>query len=253
MEFFNIIIMRMDGNRIINFLFYKKLLFYKMDEASKDVLFTIAMDLDLPSLLRWCQSSSRVNKHVCNNSSVWRNKLIRDYPDYEKFNLNKSLKETYVFMYQLSLIRKLLDTNESLYDIFLRKRLDLSRKGLKKVPALDLPNLHVLHLSNNSLTEVPAFDFPNLQVLELSNNSLSEVPTFNLPNLYILYLSHNSLTKVPAFDLPNLQTLYLDHNPLTEVPIFYLPNLQYLNLLNNSLTKQDKIRVAQIYGNKVSV
>ena len=245
-----------------------------MESASKDVLFTIAMDLDLPSLLRWCQSSSRVNKHVCNNSSVWRNKLIRDYPDYEKFNPDKSLKETYVFMYQLSLIRKLLDTNESLYDIFLRKRLDLSRKGLKKVPALDLPNLHVLHLSNNSLTKVPVFDLPNLRTMHLSNNLLTEVQALNLPNLQTLYLGNNLLTEVPVLNLPNLQKLflnnnqlrevlsfnfpklqylYLDHNPLTEVPIFDLPDLQYLNLSNNLLTKQDKIRVAQIYGNKVSV
>src|SRR5665647_1117112 len=150
-----------------------------MDAASKDVLFTIAMDLDLPSLLRWCQSGSRIHKDVCNNPNVWRSKLLRDYPDYEKFDLKKSLKETYVFMYQLSLIKKLLGTEESLYDIFLRKKIDLSNKGLKKVPAFNLPNLRYLDLSNNELTQVPAFDLPNLRVLYLYNNNLTEVPAFD--------------------------------------------------------------------------
>ena len=103
-----------------------------MDTASKDVLFTIAMDLDLPSLLRWCQSNSKINRAVCNNLDIWRSKLLRDYAGYEKFDLNKSLKEIYVFLYQLSLIQEMLDTEESLYDIFIKKKLHLSSKGLKK-------------------------------------------------------------------------------------------------------------------------
>ena len=115
-----------------------------MENASKDVLFTIAMGLDLPNLLRWCSSNSRINKDVCQNDYLWRSKLLKDfpdgYPDYQIFNLNKSSRETYVFMYQLSYIKKLLNTNESLYEIFERKKIDLSGKGLKKVPAFDLPN-----------------------------------------------------------------------------------------------------------------
>ena len=53
-----------------------------MENASKDVLFTIAMDLDLPSLLRWCQSNSKINRDVCQNDTVWRSKLLKDYSDY---------------------------------------------------------------------------------------------------------------------------------------------------------------------------
>lgn len=96
----------------------------KMESMSKDILSTIAMNLDLPSLLRWCQSNSEINNHICNNSNVWRNKLLKDYPDYESFGLNRSLKETYVFMYQLSLIKNLLNSDESLYDIFQKSEID---------------------------------------------------------------------------------------------------------------------------------
>ena len=208
-----------------------------MDNATKDVLFTIALNLDLPSLLRWCQSSSHIRRNVCNNPNVWRSKLLQDYPDYLIFKLKKSLKETYVFMYQLSLIKKLLNSQESLYNIFLKKRIYLSAKELKKVPAFDLPNLKVLHLSNNSLTEVPAFNLLNLQKLYLDNNKLTKVSSFDLPNLQELYLHNNSLTEVPAFDLPNLEYLSLSNNTLTEIPAFNLPNLQYLYLSNNMLTE----------------
>ena len=191
-----------------------------MEIASKDVLFTIAMNLALPSLLNWCESSSHVNRNVCLNQTIWRSKLLKDfpdgYPDYQKFGLDRSLKETYVFLYQLSYIKKLLKTNESLYDIFLKKELNLSRKILKKVPAFDLPNLEELYLYNNKLTEVPAFNLPKLEVLFLSNNQLTKVPVFNLPNLRRLYLSNNQLTEVPNLNLPNLQELYFSKNRLTE-------------------------------------
>ena len=207
-----------------------------MEFASKDVLFSIAMGLDLPDILRWCRSNSRVNNVVCNNPNVWRNKLLRDYPDYEKFNLERSLKETYVFMYQLSLIKDLLNSNESLYDIFLSKNLYLP-PGLKKIPAFDLPNLQLFYLVDSHLTKIPAFNLPNLKELYLSHNQLTEVPSFNLPYLRRLYLGYNQLTEVPSFNLPNLEDLYLSSNQLTAVPSFDLPNLKILELHKNKLTK----------------
>ena len=247
-----------------------------MENASKDVLFTIAMNLELPSLLKWCASSARVNRNVCQNDNVWRNKLLKDfpneYPDYQKFGLDRSLRETYVFLYQLSYIKKLLKTDESLYDIFLRKELNLSGKGLEKVPAFDLPNLELLDLSYNKLTKVPAFNLPNLEGLDLSYNKLTEVPTFDLPKLeYLdlsdnrltevpafalphlreLYLFNNQLTEVPVFNLPNLDTFSLRNNQLTEVPAFVLPNLQKLFLMGNTLTESTKKEMKRIYGNKL--
>ena len=196
-----------------------------METASKDVLFTIAMNLELPSLLKWCASNSRINRNVCFNDDVWRSKLLKDYPDYEKFELNRSLRETYILLYQLSYIKKLLNTNESLYDIFQRKKLDLSGKELKKVLAFDLPNLERLYLNKNQLTKVPSFNLPNLQVLELSDNQLKKIPVFRLPKLERLDLYSNQLTEVPALNLPSLKMLFLSDNLLTKVPVFHLPNL----------------------------
>ena len=243
-----------------------------MDTASKDVLFTIAMNLELPSLLRWCQSNSRIQKHVCNNDDVWRRKLLMHYPDYEKFNLNRSLKETYVFVYQLSYIKSLLQSEESLYDIFLKKKINLNRKELKRIPSFDLPNLDTLELSYNKLTEVPQFSLPNLRYLyldnnqlvkvpnfslpeleklDLHNNQLNEVPPFDLPKLSSLILASNKLKEIPIFNLPNLQTISLDNNYLTKIPVFHLKNLRYISVVDNNLDKseKDRLRVKTGYGN----
>ena len=218
-----------------------------MDTLRRDELSVVVMNLDLPDLLSLCESSKELKNKVCNNPNVWYNKLDKDYPEYKELDLSflshpsflsPSPKEMYVFMYQLDYIKKLLNTKETLKDIFLRKGLDLSNKKLKKIPAFNLPNLKILYLSDNHLTEVPNFDnLPNLQTLSLTNNKLTEVPNFNLPNLQTLYLFNNELTEVPNFNLPSLQTLYLEDNKLTEVPNFNLPSLQELYLFNNQLTK----------------
>lgn len=210
-----------------------------METAPKDVLFTIAMNSELPALLRWCESSSRIYKNVCGNDAVWRAKLLKDYPDYDEnnFKLGLSPKETYVFMYQLSYIKKLLDTNDSLYDIFRKSILNFSNKKLMKIPSFNLPNLQNLILNNNQLTEIPQFNLPNLEYLSLNGNKLKEVPNFNLPKLQYLYLSNNQLTEVPNFNLPKLRSLEIYMNQLTEIPQFELPNLTYLNLYNNQLTE----------------
>ena len=201
-----------------------------MDTASKDVLFTIAMNLELPDLLKWCESNSKIHRDVCNNDNVWRSKLLADYPDYRKFNLDRSLREIYVFLYQLSLIKILLNTKESLYEIFLRKEIDLKFK---------------------QLTKVPAFDLPNLEILNLSDNNLRKVPAFNLPNLKYLYLNHNQLEKIPPFNLPNLRFLYINSNKLTAIPDFILPNLWGIHLYNNKFSPKEHEKIYKKFPNKV--
>ena len=224
-----------------------------METASKDVSFTIALNLKLPDLLRWCSSNSKINRDVCNNDNVWRSKLLKDYPDIEIFQLNKSLRETYVFLYQLTYIKELLNSNESIHNIFIRKSLNLSQKGLKKVPAFDLPNLQELELFKNKLTSVPIFNLPNLRILDLHNNNLTKVPDFNLPKLQYLELYNNQLTEVPAFNLPNLEVLNLFNNKLTKVPDFRLPNLKVLTLHKNNLDKETRKEVKEKYQNKAVV
>jgi Leucine-rich repeat (LRR) protein len=203
-----------------------------MDSSSKDVLFTIAMNLELPALLNWCKSNSRINRDVCQNEHVWRNKLLREYPDYGKFKLNRSLREIYVFMYQLSLIKKLLNTDKSLYDIFLMKELNLSSK---------------------ELTKVPAFDLPNLEALMLGNNKLTQIPSFNLPKLKILYVDINILTNISPLNLPDVEIVSLTNNKLTKIPKLYLPKLKNIYLGGNKFSEEEKSSIKEEFKNKVSI
>lgn len=103
----------------------------KLETLPKDVLFTLALELDLPSMLKWCRTNAYINEKVCNNSAVWNKKLLTEYPDSQKFNLNKTGKEMYIFMHHLSLVKKelLYYTKESLYDIFLER--DLTFRTIK--------------------------------------------------------------------------------------------------------------------------
>lgn len=45
-----------------------------------DVLRMLALELDLPSIIKFCKSNTLVNKSVCENNVFWRNKLYRDVP-----------------------------------------------------------------------------------------------------------------------------------------------------------------------------
>ena len=179
------------------------------------------------------------------------NKLLKDYPDIEIFQLNKSLRETYVFLYQLTYIKELLNSDDSIHNIFQRKVLNLSQKGLKKVPAFDLPNLLDLFLYKNKLTSVPNFNLPNLRTLDMHGNNLTKVPNFNFPNLETLDLYNNQLSEVPAFHLPKLRILTLSGNKLTKMPDFQLPELELLTLYNNKLDNTTRKEVKEKYQNKV--
>ena len=59
----------------------------KLSDLSKDVLVYLALDMDLESIIKLCQTSSKINEKICKNDNFWLNKLINDY------NIKKSLKD----------------------------------------------------------------------------------------------------------------------------------------------------------------
>ena len=42
-----------------------------METISKDILFKLALELDLPDLISLCKSSKRFDNQVCKNENVW--------------------------------------------------------------------------------------------------------------------------------------------------------------------------------------
>lgn len=51
-----------------------------MEDLSKDVLFSFALELDLPDLLRFCNSHPKINGKVCQKNDIWIRKLFAEYP-----------------------------------------------------------------------------------------------------------------------------------------------------------------------------
>ena len=55
-----------------------------------DVMASLALELNLPDILSLCETSTKFNYAVCLKESFWLNKLSRDYPDYQKLNVDMS-------------------------------------------------------------------------------------------------------------------------------------------------------------------
>ena len=81
-----------------------------MEKLTKDELFIIAMQLDLPEILKLCSSNKKINNRLCLRDNIWIDKL-KEFPDYQQHledfkNMNK--REIYTLLYQLkSLERKI--------------------------------------------------------------------------------------------------------------------------------------------------
>lgn len=56
-------------------------------QLPKDIQILLALDLDIETIIRLCQTSEIVNKKICKNNNFWLNKLLKDY------NIRKPLKD----------------------------------------------------------------------------------------------------------------------------------------------------------------
>src|SRR6056300_15383 len=125
-------------------------------------------------------------------------------------------------------------------------RLDLSNKGLAKIPdfVFYMKNLNYLFLTENNLTSLPAEigQLKKLTILNIGDNKLTSLPATigQLTNLNVLYLYENELTSLPATigQLKKLSTLTSAHNELTSLPatIGQMKNLKKLNVSFNRIS-----------------
>ena len=147
-----------------------------------DVIALVALDLDLPNILSLCESNVKFNRAVCKKESFWLNKLLKDFPDYKKLkeSFSGTFRESYKLLYNLTILKEKLNLNETIYEIYEMKTLDLYGKKLKEIPKElgSLHNLQNLFLSHNQISTIPKElgSLHNLQYLDLYNNPIKEIP-----------------------------------------------------------------------------
>ena len=190
-----------------------------MEKLGKDELFTLAINLDLPNLLKFCAINKKINEKICMRDEIWNYKLETEFPDYKRLTSQKG-KQTYQFLYALLQLKQKLKIKESIYDLYNLKELNLSSKKLTELPKEIglLDKLEILYVQNNQLTKIPK---------EISR----------LTSLRELSLSSNQLTEIPKslYHLKNLEKLDVSNNKLLDLPreLAYAPKLRRISLFNN--------------------
>ncbi|GAG81361.1 unnamed protein product, partial [marine sediment metagenome] len=101
-----------------------------MDKLDKDTLYSIAIELDLPSLLKFCASNSRINELICKRDPIWLNKLNKDFPNYKDFKLKQSKKDIYILLYNLTKLKKKLNLKQNILELYNLQELNLSNNKL---------------------------------------------------------------------------------------------------------------------------
>ncbi|MEI7662074.1 MAG: leucine-rich repeat domain-containing protein [Bacteroidota bacterium] len=127
------------------------------------------------------------------------------------------------------------------------RSLDLSGRGLKKLPAeiAAFKNLEYLNLNDNKIQRIDTIitGFKKLKQLYISGNQLDSLPerTGRLLNLEILVADSNKITILPKSlaNLPRLRVFSLRSNNIKDLSesLFSCRNLEYLDFSSNRIEK----------------
>ena len=72
-------------------------------------LFSLAIHLELPTLLKFCSVNKYLKRNLCGKDEIWIHKLNKDFPNYKNLhvkNKNKNKKEIYQLLYSLSKLKR---------------------------------------------------------------------------------------------------------------------------------------------------
>ncbi len=85
-----------------------------LENLPKDVIRTIALELKPIDLISLCATNQKLKSTICEDRGFWYRKLIKDYPEYEKFQKLLDPKKTYIrkFKELITIIEKETGTQE---------------------------------------------------------------------------------------------------------------------------------------------
>lgn len=236
-----------------------------MEKFDEVVLFNIAKNLDFPDLLNFCILDRRINRLICQKEHIWRYKIEKEFPsiynDYNHANiirildLKLSIKDTFKFLYILTVLKEKLFFEKDIYFLYGKKILSVTNKDIGELPKeiTVLNNLNTLKLTNIKMEVLPKEigKLDNLKILDLGNNLLKNLPKeiAQLNKLRRLYLGNNLFDKCPEEIIQlKLTTLFLDGNFLTEFPkeVEKITSLKYLNVRDNLVSLKPEKRIIDI-------
>ncbi len=234
-------------------------------EFNKDELFLLAIHMDLPELLNFCQTSSKHRK-LCNTDRIWEYKLEKEFPGYKQSVHFKdmTLREKYKTLYALRKLNSELNLKMDLVELYKSEVFMEINKEFKSLPKEIgiLKNVKDMYLTNSKLTTLPGEigQLKNLEKLYIPRNQIETLPVEmkNLINLKNLGLNYNNLTHIPEiiFEIPNLEELILSSNKIKVIPrdILKLKKLELLNLSYNPIDKKLSADViAELINRRVTV
>ena len=111
------------------------------DILSKDILIELAIELDLPDIIKWCSVNKRFNDATCKSETFWRRKFNHDYGDYPKVP-GLSWKEFYRYVTVTSpedlLWEGAVQQNILSYVVVALKRgADVNRDGILRISSME--------------------------------------------------------------------------------------------------------------------
>lgn len=232
-------------------MFFKKdILNIKMLRCDKDILFNIAIKLNIYDLISFLNSNKQIYNKI--NRDVWIYLLKNDFCEYPE-NINcKNTTYFYGLLYILNKIRDMVKNSshryDTLYDLHLCHYFSLHGNGIEEIPKEigRLYNLIVLNLDCNKIEKIPKEigHLHNLRILNLNNNKIRKLPKeiSGLQNLEELYLHNNCIKKLSKeiCALSKLKILSLSNNGIKEIPkeIENLKKLHHLYLENTEIPKE---------------
>lgn len=86
----------------------------EFENMPNDVLRTIALELKPVDLISLCSTNNKFKTVICEDRSFWYRKLLKDYPEYARFQQLKNPKNTYIrkFTEIITIIEKITKNND---------------------------------------------------------------------------------------------------------------------------------------------
>ena len=214
---------------------------------NNDELFSIAIRLDFPDLVKFLSVNSQTMK-LCKTDRIWDYKLQAEFSEYinsfqEYTQKDKhTQKEKYKLLYKLNILKNKLKLNYNLDILYNGREIHLANREIETIPEElgVLHNLQCLYLNNNNIQIIPEElfqykHFLNLRILSLNRNKIENIPekVCRLYNLQRLSLNHNQIREIPEelCQLVNLKYLDLRHNQIDNIPAIRRRNLPDAEIL----------------------